>query len=147
MLNERLYQHTLDNTLNIKTWYLYDQWILLNSLTICLLNIILNVWRYSTIVFFTMSFTMTISFVRPSKFSEPFQHFVKYRFAILIWNLEYAFGWWHHTSGLCFITIGLLWLAFQTKVGQIHFLHSWPPRLRLILQTWYIDLNLYSESL
>ena len=47
-------------------------------------------------------------------------------FEISIWNLVYTFSRWHDMLSLSCITIGSLWPSWQPKVGQNHFLQSWP---------------------
>ena len=47
-------------------------------------------------------------------------------FEISIWNLVYTFSRWHNMSSLSCIIIGSLWPRLQPKVGQTHFLQSWP---------------------
>ena len=49
---------------------------------------------------------------------------------ISIWNLVYTFSRWHDMSSLSCITIGSFWPSLQPKVGQTHFLQSWPHRSR-----------------
>ena len=51
-------------------------------------------------------------------------------FEISIWNLVYTFSRWHDMSSLSCITIGSLWPSLQPKVGQTHFLQSWPHKSR-----------------
>ena len=51
-------------------------------------------------------------------------------FEISIWNLVYTFSRWHNMSSLSCITIGSLWPSLQPKVGQTHFLQSWPHKSR-----------------
>ena len=51
-------------------------------------------------------------------------------FEISIWNLVYTFSRWHDISSLSCITIGSLWPSLQPKVGQTHFLQSWPHKSR-----------------
>ena len=51
-------------------------------------------------------------------------------FEISIWNLVYTFSRWHDMSSLSCITIGSLWPSLQPKVGQNHFLQSWPHKSR-----------------
>ena len=63
--------------------------------------------------------------VRPS-----FPDFSLTCFEISIWNLVYTFSRWHGMSSLSCITIGSLWPSLQTKVGQTHFLQSWPHKSR-----------------
>ena len=64
-------------------------------------------------------------FVRPG-----FLDFFSTCFAISIWNLVYTFSRWHDMSSLSCITIGSLWPSLQPKVGQTHFLQSWPHKSR-----------------
>ena len=51
-------------------------------------------------------------------------------FEISIWNLVYTFSRWHDMSSLSCITIGSFWPSLQPKVGQTHFLQSWPRKSR-----------------
>ena len=51
-------------------------------------------------------------------------------FEISIWNLVYTFSRWHDMSSLSCVTIGSLWPSLQPKVGQTHFLQSWPHKSR-----------------
>ena len=51
-------------------------------------------------------------------------------FEISIWNLVYTFSRWHDMSSLSCITIGSFWPSLQPKVGQTHFLQSWPHKSR-----------------
>ena len=51
-------------------------------------------------------------------------------FEISIWNLVYTLSRWHDMSSLSYITIGSLWPSLQPKVGQTHFLQSWPHKSR-----------------
>ena len=51
-------------------------------------------------------------------------------FEISIWNLVSTFSRWNDMSSLSCITIGSLWLSLQPKVGQTHFLQSWPHKSR-----------------
>ena len=51
-------------------------------------------------------------------------------FEISIWNLVYTFSRWHDMSSLSCMTIGSLWPSLQPKVGQTHFLQSWPHKSR-----------------
>ena len=68
------------------------------------------------------------------KFSEDvrpgFPDFSSTCFEISIWNLVYTFSRWHDMSSLSCITIGSLWPSLQPKVGQTHFLQSWPHKSR-----------------
>ena len=64
-------------------------------------------------------------FVRPR-----FPDFSWTCFDISIWNLVYTFSRWHDISSLSCITIGSLWPSLQPKVGQTHFLQSWPHKSR-----------------
>ena len=66
--------------------------------------------------------------VRPSR--PRFPDFSSTCFEILIWNLIYTFSRWHELSSLSCITIGSLWPSLQPKVGQTHFLQSWPHKSR-----------------
>ena len=76
--------------------------------------------------------------VRPSV-RPRFPDFSLTCFEISIWNLVYTFSRWHDMSSLSCITIGSLWPSLQPKVGQTHFLQSWPHKSRYILQIWYTD--------
>ena len=51
-------------------------------------------------------------------------------FEISIWNLVYTFSRWHDMLSLTCITIGSFWPSLQPKVGQTHFLQSWPHKSR-----------------
>ena len=66
--------------------------------------------------------------VRPSV-RPRFSDFSSTCFEISIWNLVYTFSRWNDMSSLSSITIGTL-LRLQPKVGQTHFLQSWPPKSR-----------------
>ena len=59
-----------------------------------------------------------------------FPNFSSTCFEISIWNLVYTFSRWHDMSSLSSITIGSLWPSLQPKVGQTHFLQSWPLKSR-----------------
>ena len=63
--------------------------------------------------------------VRPSV-RPRFPGFSSTCFEISIWNLVYTFSRWHDMSSLSCITIGSFWPSLQPKVGQTHFLQSWP---------------------
>ena len=67
--------------------------------------------------------------VRPSV-RPGFPDFSSTCFEISIWNLVYTFSRWHDMSSLSCITIGSLWPSLQPKVGQTHFLQSWPHKSR-----------------
>ena len=67
--------------------------------------------------------------VRPSV-RPGFPDFSSTCFEISIWNLVYTFSKWHNMSSLSCITIGSLWPSLQLKVGQTHFLQSWPHKSR-----------------
>ena len=67
--------------------------------------------------------------VRPSV-RPGFPDFSSTCFEISIWNLVYTFSRWHDMSILTCITIGSLWPSLQPKVGQTHFLQSWPHKSR-----------------
>ena len=67
--------------------------------------------------------------VRPSV-RPGFPDFSSTCFEISIWNLVYTFSGWHDMSSLSCITIGSLWPSLQPKVGQTHFLQSWPHKSR-----------------
>ena len=67
--------------------------------------------------------------VRPSV-RAGFPDFSSTCFEISIWNLVYTFSRWHNMSSLSCITIGSLWPSLQPKVGQTHFLQSWPHKSR-----------------
>ena len=82
--------------------------------------------------------------VRPSV-RPRFPDFSSTCFEILIWNLVYTFSRWYDVSSLSCITIGSLWLSLQPKVGQTHFLQSWPHKSRWILQIWYTGGLLYTS--
>ena len=56
-----------------------------------------------------------------------FPHFLCTCFAISVWNLAYTSSGWCHTSSSSFIPIWTLWPTLQPKIGQIIYLHSWPP--------------------
>ena len=51
-------------------------------------------------------------------------------FEISIWNLVYTFNRWHDMSSFSCFTIGSFWPSLQPKVGQTHFLQSWPHKSR-----------------
>ena len=51
-------------------------------------------------------------------------------FEISISNLVYTFNRWHDISSFSCSIIGLLWPSLQPKVGQTHFLQSWPHKSR-----------------
>ena len=71
--------------------------------------------------------------VRPSvhpSVRPRFPDFSSTCFEISIWNLVCTFSRWHDMSSLSCITIGSLWLSSQPKVGQTHFLQSWPHKSR-----------------
>ena len=65
---------------------------------------------------------------------------------ISIWNLVYTVSRWHDMSSLSCKTIWSLWPSLQPKVGQTHFLQSWPYKSRWILQIWYIGGLLYTSK-
>ena len=67
--------------------------------------------------------------VRPSV-RPRFPDFSSTCFEISIWNLVYTFSRWHDMSSLSCITIGSFWPSLQLKVGQTHFLQSWPHKSR-----------------
>ena len=67
--------------------------------------------------------------VRPSV-RPRFPDFSSTCFEISIWNLVYTFSRWHDMSSLSCITIGSFWPSLQPKVGQTHFLQSWPHKSR-----------------
>ena len=67
--------------------------------------------------------------VRPSV-RPRFPDFSSTCFEISIWNLVYTFSRWHDMSSLSCITIGSFWPSLQPKVGQTHFLQSWPRKSR-----------------
>ena len=67
--------------------------------------------------------------VRPSV-RPGFPDFSSTCFEISIWNLVYTFSRGHDMSSLSCITIGSLWPSLQPKVGQTHFLQSWPHKSR-----------------
>ena len=67
--------------------------------------------------------------VRPSV-RPGFPDFSSTCFEISIWNLVYTFSRWHDMSSLSCITIGSFWPSLQPKVGQTHFLQSWPHKSR-----------------
>ena len=67
--------------------------------------------------------------VRPSV-RPRFPDFSSTCFEISIWNLVYTFSRWHDMSSLTYITIGSFWPSLQPKVGQTHFLQSWPHKSR-----------------
>ena len=67
--------------------------------------------------------------VRPSV-RPGFPDFSSTCFQISIWNLVYTFSRWHNISSLSCITIESLWPSLQPKVGQTHFLQSWPHKSR-----------------
>ena len=67
--------------------------------------------------------------VRPSV-RPRFPDFSSTCFEVSIWNLVYTFSRWHDMSSLSCITIGSFWPSLQPKVGQTHFLQSWPHKLR-----------------
>ena len=67
--------------------------------------------------------------VRPSV-RPGFPDFSSTCFEISIWNLVYTFSRWHDMSSLSCTTIGSLWPSLQPKVGQTHFLQSWPHKSR-----------------
>ena len=74
-----------------------------------------------------------LRYVRPSirpSLRPRFPDFSSTCFEISIWNLVYTFSRWHDMSSLSCITIGSLWLSLQPKVGQTHFLQSWPQKSR-----------------
>ena len=81
--------------------------------------------------------------VRPS-LCPRFPYFSSTCFEISIWNLVYRFSRWHDMSSLSCITIGSLWPSLQPKVGQTHFLQSWPHKSRKILQICYKGGLLYT---
>ena len=59
-----------------------------------------------------------------------FPDFTSTCFEISIWNLVYTFSRWHDMSSLSCIAIGSFWPSLQPKVGQTHFLQSWPHESR-----------------
>ena len=67
--------------------------------------------------------------VRPSV-RPRFPDFSSTCFEISIWNLVYTFSRWHDMSSLSCITIGPCWPSLPPKVGQTHFLQSWPHKSR-----------------
>ena len=67
--------------------------------------------------------------VRPSV-RPRFLGFSSTCFETSIWNLVYTFSRWHDMSSLSCITIGSFWPSLQPKVGQTHFLQSWPHKSR-----------------
>ena len=67
--------------------------------------------------------------VRPSV-RPRFPDFSSTCFEISIWNLVHTFSRWHDMSSLSCITIGSFWPSLQPKVGQTHFLQSWPHKSR-----------------
>ena len=77
--------------------------------------------------------------VRPSAFPN----FSSTCFKTSIWNLVYTISRQHGISKLSCITIGSLWSSLQPKVGQTHFLQSWPHKSRKIPQIWYTGGLLY----
>ena len=66
----------------------------------------------------------------PPSVRPRFPDFSSTCFEISIWNLVYTFSRWHDMSSLSCITIGSFWPSLQPKVGQTHFLQSWPHKSR-----------------
>ena len=65
--------------------------------------------------------------IRPSVrvFRTFLHHALRYQF-----ETWYTFSRWHDMSSLSCITIGSLWPSLLPKVGQTHFLQSWPHKSR-----------------
>ena len=92
-------------------------------------------YKYCTDIFEQWFCFNGFLYTRPSV--RVFRIFSSTCFEISIWNLIYTFSRWHDMSSLSCITIGSLWPSLQPKVGQTHFLQSWPHKSRSILQIWY----------
>ena len=86
------------------------------------------VWKTDVLCRGNVSPSVRLS-VRPSV-RPRFPDFSSTCFEISIWNLVYTFSRWHDISSLSCITIGSLWPSLQPKVGQTHFLQSWPHKSR-----------------
>ena len=95
-----------------------------------------NCWYIRLIHFYTPVWKMDVlcrGNVRPSvcpSVRPRFPDFSSTCFEISIWNLIYTFSGWHDMSSLSCITIGSLWPSLQPKLGQTHFLQSWPQKSR-----------------
>ena len=108
----RLEKHTWSPCLH-KVWLFYCS----------LFNFYTPVWKTGRIM------PWQCSSVRPSV-RPRFPDFSSTCFEISIWNLVYTFSRWHDMSSLSCITIGSFWPSLQPKVGQTHFLQSWPHKSR-----------------